>query len=799
MKTTRYIKLCALLGALAGSGAAPVHAADLLVTSYNGDEVLRYDQETGSFIKVFAQGLVAPEPGEPCSSCLTGLTFGPDGQLYVTGHISHNVLRYDGQSGAFIDEFVAPGSGGLWYPTYLIFGPDGNLYVSSFTEQVLRYDGQSGAFLGVFAQGAGLHDPLGLAFGPDGNLYVASGRSDAVLRFDGTTGAFIDTFAAHASLVFPTGLTFGPDGRLYVASLDNGSVVRFDGRSGAFLDVFVAPGSGGPSSAAGVAFGEDGRLYVTSAVLNDNAVFRFDGATGAFIDQFVMPGSGGLDGAALLAFVPAVTPTPVWSRQSGTPGDDTASAMAVTDEAVWIGGQTAGALAGESSAGGLDGFLQKYTPDGILLCTDQFGTVGDETVTGIRVDPLAAAVYVTGDTTGVLGAASYGATDVYVRRYDLDCSAIWTTQLGTAGTDTATANLGLTPDGSALFAGATTDGALAGEVNAGGTDVFVQQLATDGTLGCHDQFGTGFNEVGDIVVNSPLLLVGATTGTASGDTDGLLTRYDLDCQSVWTTTLGTAGDDTIGGLGLGPDDADPEALFVGGATTDAFAGQTLAGTSDLYLQRYDLDGGLVWTRQFGVIGSRTGIAADGKPGIILNSPIVGIAGETDGAFQGFANAGGTDLVLREYDLDGNELWTTQLGSPADDRVLAIGHSPDFTRTYIAGDTAGAWPGKTSAGGKDVVLVALEVTSNPVDLLAALIDQVNDYNGHHGIRNSLDAKLDVARKSLADLKQHNDNAARNTLAAFISEVEAQRGQWLSDADADLFIAAAQAILDLLNGD
>ena len=665
-----------------------------------------------------------------------------------------------------------------------MFGPDGNLYVSSATDQVLRYDGQSGAVLGVFAQGDGLADPAGLAFGPDGNLYVASGGSDAVLRYDGTSGAFIDSFAANPALVAPAGLTFGPDGNLYVASGGNASIVRFDGSSGAFVDVFVTPGSGGMNGAGGVAFGQDGHLYVSSSVLNDNAVFRFDGASGAFIDQFVMPGSGGLVQPYTLAFVPTVTPTPVWSRQSGTPGDDTASAMAVSDDAVWIGGQTAGTLAGETSAGGLDGFLQKYTPDGTLLCTDQFGTAGDETVTGIRVDTLAPAVYVSGDTTGVLGAAAVGASDIYVRRYDLDCNPQWTTQFGSAGSDTATANLGLTPDGSALFVAATTDGALAGELNAGGTDVFVQQLFTDGTLGCHDQFGSAFNEVGGIVLNSPLLMVGATTGTALGDTDGLLARYDLNCQSVWSTQFGTAGDDSVGGLGLGPDDADPEALFVGGSTTDAFAGQTLAGTSDLYLQRYDLDGSLQWTRQFGVTGSRTGIAADGKPDIILNSPIVGIAGETDGAFKGFANAGGKDIVIRQYDLDGNELWTKQLGSPDDDRVLAIGHSPDYTKTYLA-------------GGRDLVLVALKVTDDPVDRLTALIDAVNDYNAHHGIQNSLDAKLDVAQKSLSDLKQHNDAAGRNALAAFISEVEAQRGQWLSEADADLFHAAAQAILDLLD--
>ena len=51
------------------------------------------------------------------------------------------MLRYDAATGAFIDEFVVAGSGGIIEADGLAFGPDGNLYVSShITDKVPRFD-----------------------------------------------------------------------------------------------------------------------------------------------------------------------------------------------------------------------------------------------------------------------------------------------------------------------------------------------------------------------------------------------------------------------------------------------------------------------------------------------------------------------------------------------------------------------------------------------------------------------------------------------------------------------------------
>ncbi len=151
----------------------------------------------------------------------TTFVFGPDGNLYAGEFNSedgrfdgrYSILRFDGTTGVFIGTFASVTGGALISATGLVFGPDGNLYVSGInSDDVVRFDGTTGALIDIFvpAGSGGLDAPDALTFGPDGNLYVASLGTNSVLRYDRTTGAFIDTFIHPGSggLSVPKGLLF---------------------------------------------------------------------------------------------------------------------------------------------------------------------------------------------------------------------------------------------------------------------------------------------------------------------------------------------------------------------------------------------------------------------------------------------------------------------------------------------------------------------------------------------------------------------------------------------------------------
>jgi len=232
----------------------------VFVSSFDNDTILKFNAQTGARLGVFVPagsgGLDGP----------TGLTFGPDGNLYVSNSVQNSpVLKYDGRSGRFLSVFVTGETGGLQSPMDLVFGPDGDLYVASRYGGVFKYDGSTGAFINRFTL-----QPNGARAlrWRDGSMFVSSHATNNVLRFNIHTGVVSPMFETF--LGSPTGFDFAPDGSIYVASFSDNDVVRFDFDTGQPIAI-LARNTLGPEM---IQFGPHGDLYVAS--YTGNSVSCFD-------------------------------------------------------------------------------------------------------------------------------------------------------------------------------------------------------------------------------------------------------------------------------------------------------------------------------------------------------------------------------------------------------------------------------------------------------------------------------------------------------------------------------------------
>ncbi|MCC9599924.1 DUF4347 domain-containing protein [Stieleria sp. JC731] len=284
------------------------HQGDVFIGSEESDEIARYDFQTGGFEVDFGSSVSIEKA--------TDFVIGRDGLLYVTGLGTDNVQRFNPDTGAWIDEFVASGSGGLSKSTGIAFGRDGNLYVGDYDgDRILRYDATNGNFIDAFVTSGsgGLDAPSDIWFGSDGNLYVVGNKSDNVSRYDGTTGAFIDEFIAAGSggLSKPFSAALGRDGRIYVSSEDTDSILRYDGTTGAFVDTFVASGANGLNKPSMIAFGPDDLLYVTNR--DEGEILRYD-ASGTFVDVYL----SGIDKPRAIVFTPDLQVTVVATNSAAT-------------------------------------------------------------------------------------------------------------------------------------------------------------------------------------------------------------------------------------------------------------------------------------------------------------------------------------------------------------------------------------------------------------------------------------------------------------------------------------------------
>jgi len=105
----------------------------------------------------------------------------------------------------------------------------------------------------------------------------------------------------------------------------------------------------------------------------------------------------------------------------GTSSEDYGYGVTVdSSDNIYVKGYTQGGLDGNTNAGGDDLFVVKYNSSGTKLWTKQLGTSSDDIAYGVAVDS-SGNVYAAGYTDGALdGNSNSGGSDLFVVKYNSD-------------------------------------------------------------------------------------------------------------------------------------------------------------------------------------------------------------------------------------------------------------------------------------------------------------------------------------------------------------------------------------------
>lgn len=299
-------------------------------------------------------------------------------------------------------------------------------------------------------------------------------------------------------------------------------------------------------------------------------------------------------------------------------------------------------------------------------------------------------------------------------------SSTWsgTKQMGVAGAHTSANSTAVDANGNICVVG-WTDGPLDGSTRTGTNDLFLTKFDAIGTnvfvrqLGASEAWASTFATSTATDTSGNIYIAGYTSGgldgnTVTGSNDFFLTKYDAGGAKVYTKQIGTMQVNGVFG-------ADTEAtsvatdksgnVYVVGFTDGGLDGNTLTGTQDFFLTKYDIAGTKIFTKQMGVAGVATvanSVATDASGNVY-------IVGSTNGGLGGNTLTGFSDFFVAKFDATGASTSVNQMGVVGG-LTYATSVATDVSgNVYVVGFTNGGLDGNTLMGTDDLFITKYGAT------------------------------------------------------------------------------------------
>lgn len=311
--------------------------------------------------------------------------------------------------------------------------------------------------------------------------------------------------------------------------------------------------------------------------------------------------------------------------------------------------------------------------------SQQFGSTGNDAGKGVVVDD-SGNVYVTGYMREDWGNhTNQGKTDIFLAKYSKTGVELGSYQWGGVGDDIP-AGIAIDNDGFLYITG-TTRTEMDGQINRGGSDVFLSKFDSNFTKLWTKLFGTSNSDmVEDIIIDNHgnILICGMISGPNGRSMEAYITKFDSDGHILLSRFYGGPASD--GGTGIAVDNSDN--IYMVGTTYGGMNDLGSRGEEDIFLLKTDASGTLLWVRQIGTstMDKGKGIATDRNGNVYITGLITGnIDGETD-------NQIGLNTIMAKYSSTGEKQWLTVQGTPSGITTGEYIKSDEYSNLYVVGST-----------------------------------------------------------------------------------------------------------------
>lgn len=285
----------------------------------------------------------------------------------------------------------------------------------------------------------------------------------------------------------------------------------------------------------------------------------------------------------------------VWGKQFGSDKDDKARDLVIdSSNNIYVVGKTNG-LIGKEHFGKNDAFIAKIDGDANSIWTKQFGSSENDEFNSVTTDKYGN-IYATGITNIVEKNNTYINQNILVVKLSADGELIWQKHYGTDKEESGS-DIVVDKNGDVFVVG-NTKGAMEG-TSKGLTDCFILHLNSNGDKMNTVQLGTPGEDFGNSVVigNDRIYVCGSTTGNMVDINNG---EYDM----FWGSFSKKLKQQDMKQYGTNKSDHgkieidDQNKIYVMGSTFGDVATKQ-KGNGDAFIQKWNTNGELNWTKQFG--------------------------------------------------------------------------------------------------------------------------------------------------------------------------------------------------------